>query len=89
MIQAFVCSKHVHGNHTCQMAGVWLCLWNKVFFLLSAQISGQIQDADGNVRYVIKGYWDQQYDIAKVISGEGKNVVTEPPVTLWRAKAAE
>ena len=82
-------------NITCRYACTSNLLHLSVFSiqrsaLLSAlQISGQIQDADGNVRYILKGYWDQQYDVAKVISGEGKNAVTEPFVTLWRAREAE
>ncbi|XP_064391969.1 oxysterol-binding protein 1-like isoform X2 [Halichondria panicea] len=53
------------------------------------KISGHVQDVDGNVRYVLKGYWDQQFDMAKVIGGEGKNLETEPCQTLWRVQEPE
>ena len=42
-------------------------------------------DGAGTPHYVIKGYWDEQFTIAKVLSGEGKNLQTAPPASLWRA----
>ncbi len=53
------------------------------------QISGYVQDVDGNMRYLLKGWWDQQYDVAKVTGGEGKNLETESYQTLWRHQEPE
>ncbi len=65
--------------------------WNIVNSAIkhTPQISGHVQDVDGNVHYLLKGYWDQQYDVAKVIGGEGKNIETHPYQTLWRNQAPE
>ena len=46
-------------------------------------------DSNGAICYVIKGHWDEQFTIAKVLAGEGKNVQTASPETLWTADPIE
>lgn len=53
------------------------------------KITGSIVDSKGNTCYVIKGHWDEKFTLAKVLSGEGKNVQTTPPEVLWCAEPAE
>ena len=44
-----------------------------------------MNDGSGTLHYLIGGHWDEAFTLAKIVSGEGKNVVTEPPQVLWRA----
>ena len=53
------------------------------------QITGSVIDSKGNTCYVIKGHWDEKFTLAKVLSGEGKNVQTTPPEVLWHADPVE
>lgn len=46
-------------------------------------------DANGVVCYVIRGHWDEQFTVAKVVSGTGKNVQTTTPEVLWKADPIE
>lgn len=55
------------------------------FFLFLLQISGSVVDAHGVERYVIKGYWDEEFNVAPVKSGEGKNKEIGPFKQLWKA----
>lgn len=52
---------------------------------LLIQISGSVVDAHGNEQYVIKGYWDEEFNVAPVTSGEGKNKEVGPFKQLWKA----
>ncbi len=52
-----------------------------MYFIL--QVTGTVNDADGKPRWVMKGYWDEKMECAKVLSGERKSIVTEPPKQLW------
>jgi len=52
---------------------------------IHSQVNGTVHDAQGVARYVIKGYWDQRIECGKILSGEGKNLVTEPLKVMWEA----
>ncbi len=46
-------------------------------------------DDSGVAHYVIKGHWDEQFTVAKIVSGTGKNMQTTPPEVLWKADPIE
>ena len=46
-------------------------------------------DESGVARYVIRGHWDEQFTVAKIVSGTGKNVQTTSPEVLWKADPIE
>ena len=50
----------------------------------SVKVSGSVVDAHGNEHYVIKGYWDEELNVAPVLSGEGKNKELGPFKQLWK-----
>ncbi len=52
-------------------------------FVLHAQVTGTVSDADGVPRWTLKGYWDEMMECSKILSGEGKGVVTDSPRRLW------
>ena len=53
------------------------------------QVLGTIKDASGTEQYTVKGYWDEKLECSKIVSGEGKNVITEPAVLIWKAMQPE
>ena len=44
-----------------------------------------VHDASGVPRYYVHGYWDEMITCAKIITGEGNSIVTEPAKTIWTA----
>lgn len=42
-------------------------------------------DTEGKEQYVIRGYWDEEFNIAPVKSGEGKNKEIGNFKQLWKA----
>lgn len=46
-------------------------------------------DKSGAPCYVIRGHWDGQFTLAKVMAGEGKNLQTATPDVLWTADPVE
>ena len=42
-------------------------------------------DSKGVARYMIKGHWDEQFTVAQIVSGSGKNIQTSTPEVLWKA----
>ena len=71
-------------------SGSHQCLYPQIHSSLSlslsvfVKVSGNVVDAHGNEHYVIKGYWDEELNVAPVLSGEGKNKELGPFKQLWK-----
>ena len=78
---------HAQGYTTLQL--LYIFPHNSVHCILPcdsspSQITGTICDSTGRAHYVLKGHWDQGIHVAKVLGGEGKNMVTGEPDQLWQ-----
>jgi hypothetical protein len=56
-----------------------------ILFLHHHQVTGIISDSEGVERYAVKGYWDEDISLAKVIKGRGKNREVDKYERLWKA----
>ena len=52
------------------------------------QISGKVTDKRGELRYVLKGYWDEKIEYSEVLGGTEKDLITGPVKVVWQAVPA-
>ena len=48
------------------------------------KVFGNCYDKDGVPRLSVRGYWDECFEFAPILSGEGKKAITGPYKELWR-----
>lgn len=66
-----------------------LLIKNGMFSKSYFQITGTVMDSKGVAHYMIKGHWDEQFTVAKIVSGTGKNIQTSTPEVLWEADSVQ
>lgn len=50
-------------------------------------MSATVVDKDGTPHYLVRGYWDDYIEYAKVTDCSGRHLKTGPFTELWRAAA--
>ena len=53
------------------------------------QVAGKVMDKKGELRYVLKGYWDEKIEYYEVLGGSEKDLVTGPAKVVWQAVPAK
>ena len=53
--------------------------------MITLQISGRVTDKRGELRYVLKGCWDEKIEYSEVLGGTEKDLKTGPPKVAWVA----
>ena len=54
-----------------------------------AQVTGKVTDKRGELRYVLKGYWDEKIECCEVLGGSEKDLRTGPTKVVWQAVPAK